>query len=53
LALPLDLREQCQLTCARQDPVAVVLDEPFAGMDPLAVEALSAIFAELAAGASR
>jgi ABC-2 type transport system ATP-binding protein len=31
------------------DPVAIVLDEPFAGLDPLGVEALSAMIGELAA----
>ena len=31
------------------DPVAIVLDEPFAGLDPIGVEALSAVIGELAA----
>jgi ABC-2 type transport system ATP-binding protein len=30
------------------DPVALVLDEPFAGLDPLGVEALSGVITELA-----
>jgi ABC-2 type transport system ATP-binding protein len=31
------------------DPAAVVLDEPFAGLDPIGVEALSEVIAKLAA----
>jgi ABC-2 type transport system ATP-binding protein len=43
-------QQRVQLVAALvHDPVAVVLDEPFAGLDPLAVDALSAIIAELAA----
>ena len=42
-------QQRVQLAAALvHDPVAVVLDEPFAGLDPLAVDALSAIVAELA-----
>jgi ABC-2 type transport system ATP-binding protein len=32
------------------DPVALVLDEPFAGLDPLGVEALSDVIRDLARG---
>ena len=43
-------QQRVQLAAALvHDPVAVVLDEPFAGLDPLAVDALSAIIGELAA----
>jgi ABC-2 type transport system ATP-binding protein len=43
-------QQRVQLAAALvHDPVAVVLDEPFAGLDPIGVEALSAVIAELAA----
>jgi len=42
-------QQRAQLAAALvHDPVALVLDEPFAGLDPLAVEALAAIIADLA-----
>jgi ABC-2 type transport system ATP-binding protein len=42
-------QQHVQLAAALvHDPVALVLDEPFAGLDPLAVDALAAIIAELA-----
>ena len=43
-------QQRVQLAAALvHDPVAVVLDEPFAGLDPIGVDALSAVIAELAA----
>ena len=42
-------QQRVQLAAALvHDPVLVVLDEPFAGLDPIGVEALSAVIAELA-----
>ena len=42
-------QQRVQLAAALvHDPVLVVLDEPFAGLDPLGVEALSAVIVELA-----
>jgi ABC-type multidrug transport system ATPase subunit len=35
------------------DPVALVLDEPFAGLDPLGVDALSEVIRDLARAARR
>jgi ABC-2 type transport system ATP-binding protein len=44
-------QQRVQLAAALvHDPVAVVLDEPFAGLDPLGVESLSRVILDLAHG---